>query len=694
MIDACLLSGITMVQEIVDSTKRLLFSLRFTILSIFITLIIITTLSIIVIRSITFSRELSFTAFRMMHYVTKIVQNQLTAAIRPAAIQSQFTARLFAQGVIKDDVQQLVPYTYNLIKAMPLAQRAFWADEQGDYIYALREENGSVTSDIFERTPEKTTRTILYRDVAGNVIKTIHPTDTSYDPRLSTWYQKTKKDRQFWWTNVHVFHPHARTGIGALSPIMDQNGQFFGVVGINISLNYLSQFISRLHVSKNGFAFIITADEDLVAYPFRPPFNNIYPQQSGLVNAHQVRLPLIDQTIDIYKQTQQKEFSVQYEDKIYLVTYDPVIDLKHYGWLIGVITPKNDFIGPLEWMNYVTIGVSLVILILGILIVSNLVSRIVKPINKLAKETEKIKRFELDDDIKIKSRITEVIHLAEAIRAMKMGLKSFQRYVPKVLVKQLIELNEDLRIGGVRKQLVVFFSDIKNFTSIAEKMDPNQLTLQLGEYFEALTHIIIDEKGTIDKYIGDSIMAFWGAPLVENAPSEHAARAALRCQAKIKELNAAWEREGKPALFTRIGIHAGEAIVGNLGSSERINYTALGDTINIANRLENINKIYETKIIVSATVYDAIKEQFVLRLVDRVAVRGRTASLEIYELLGADARRVAFDVHAYNEIFMRGFAAYEQKQWQTAIDYFKQCLVIYPADTVAPIFIARCEQQL
>jgi adenylate cyclase len=200
-------------------------------------------------------------------------------------------------------------------------------------------------------------------------------------------------------------------------------------------------------------------------------------------------------------------------------------------------------------------------------------------------------------------------------------------------VQQLIESREDSRVGGIRKQVVVIFSDIENFTSIAEKMDPNELMEQICQYFDELSNIIISQKGTIDKYIGDSIMAFWGAPLMVKNPCDHAAKAALLCQKKIEELNKEWTKQGKPSFITRIGIHKGEAIVGNVGSSERLNYTALGDTINMTSRIEKINKIYNTNIIVSDSVYEEIKDRFTLRRIDTVVLTGRTAAIDIYELL-------------------------------------------------------------
>ena len=155
-------------------------------------------------------------------------------------------------------------------------------------------------------------------------------------------------------------------------------------------------------------------------------------------------------------------------------------------------------------------------------------------------------------------------------------------------------------------------------------------------------------------------------------------------------MNEIWKEQGIPSFITRIGLHAGEAIVGNIGSNERLNYTAIGDTINYTSRLENANKLYGTQIIVSSEMYQLIKNQFILRKIDRITVRGRTQISEIYELLAENKSELNFDIDTYNQYFDKAFAAYQTEKWDEAITLFNECLTIYPADQVAPLFIKRC----
>lgn len=650
-------------------------------------------LSIILVTTVRYTESLMYVSQKLMESVSSAVLRELNTNIKPASVEAEFTAHLIGSGFIKNDVSEMVPVTIELLKTLPQVVAAHVGDERGNFISSRKEQNGTVTTEIYKRENSVATRVTLYRDMNHKIIKQTSSTDVSYDPRVRPWYIQAKKDKKTIWTDIYPFKHLITMGITTAAPI-NQDGKFYGVFGIDIDLNDLAKFVKNLKITPNGYAFIITEKEDLIAYPDRYPFTEIHLSNDQFINVHTNSIPIISKSLDIYKQSGKKKlvFSYDYNNETFMVTYLPVPALASYGWLIGVVVPKSDFTSDLEKMNKTTLGISFFILALGILLVSGLISRIVQPIKSLAIETEEIKHFNLDSEIIIKSKIKEVIYLRDAIHSMKIGLKLFQRYIPKILVRQLIESGEDIRVGGIRKKLAIFFSDIENFTTIAEKTEPNLLMIQMGEYLEELTQIIINEKGTIDKYIGDSIMAFWGSPLPDNHPCHHAAQAALRCQLKINELNATWTQQGKTVFFTRIGIHTGDAIVGNLGSSERINYTAIGDSINVASRLEQINKNYKTKIIVSEAVYEEIKDKFILRMIDYVVVKGRTQSFAIYELLGDDIKKIDFDLAAYTPFFEQGFLAYKQQRWDDAFIAFLKCLEIYPTDAIAPIFIARCQR--
>ena len=181
------------------------------------------------------------------------------------------------------------------------------------------------------------------------------------------------------------------------------------------------------------------------------------------------------------------------------------------------------------------------------------------------------------------------------------------------------------------------FTDVRGFTTIAEHADPDTLMRQTSRYFTALTEAFLAEGGTIDKFIGDLVMVFWNAPNPQPNHVERACRAALAAKAASVKLNAQFETEGAPQFFTRFGIHVGEAVVGNLGSAERMNYTALGTTVNLASRLEGLNKEYGTAILVSEDVYSRVQDRFRFRAIGSVVAKGMTKETRIYELIEASA---------------------------------------------------------
>jgi adenylate cyclase len=223
-------------------------------------------------------------------------------------------------------------------------------------------------------------------------------------------------------------------------------------------------------------------------------------------------------------------------------------------------------------------------------------------------------------------------------------------------------------------------------------MAPEALMIHFSEYFDEITKILLEQKGTVDKYIGDGILAFWGAPLPDADHALHACNAALTCQARLKVLNRKWEGEGKPPLATRVGISTGPTVVGNVGSSERINYTVMGDNVNLASRLEGVNKFYRTEIIVSRATYEAAADKFWFRPLAIVAVKGKREGTPIYELVG---RKEAGEPEAIVELcqgFARGVQTFLARDWDGAGKIFGDLAIKFPGDGPTDLYLGRCRK--
>ncbi len=208
---------------------------------------------------------------------------------------------------------------------------------------------------------------------------------------------------------------------------------------------------------------------------------------------------------------------------------------------------------------------------------------------------------------------------------------AFKQYLSPAVIEQLISHPERLKLGGERRELSIFFSDLQGFTSISEGLSPEELTALLNEYLSAMTDIIQEEGGTVDKFEGDAIIAFWNAPLDLDDHALRAVRSALRCQESLARMRPAFrERVGKD-LYMRIGINTGPAVVGNMGSHSRFDYTVLGDAVNLAARLEGINKQFKTYTMISQATLEQMADAFPVRELSRVAVVGRKEPVTVYE---------------------------------------------------------------
>jgi adenylate cyclase len=303
-------------------------------------------------------------------------------------------------------------------------------------------------------------------------------------------------------------------------------------------------------------------------------------------------------------------------------------------------------------------------------------------------KTERIRNLDFSDRVPVVSRITEIARLSASIERMREGLEVFGRYVSKNLVHQIMRSPETAGVGGTRREITVMFTDIEGFSLLSETMEPELLTSRLSRYFDALGSAISANHGMIDKYIGDSIMAFWNAPEPDPDHIANACRAALQAAVAGKQLSEKWRGRGRPGFRTRFGLHTGPAVVGNVGARERINYTLVGAVANQASRLEGLNKAYGTEILASGEVAGATADRFVWRPIDRIVAAGTTEQHEIHEPLGEiDSAPLHAELLAHWEA---GRAAYGEGRFEAALACFRATLSLRPGDGPSRVFIERC----
>ncbi len=289
--------------------------------------------------------------------------------------------------------------------------------------------------------------------------------------------------------------------------------------------------------------------------------------------------------------------------------------------------------------------------------------------------------------------LSTTIYYAMILRKQNVLIKGmFEHYVSKPLVDELLLDPEKLSLGGEKKKITTLFSDIEGFTSISENMEAEELVDFINNYLHKMTEFVLDNNGTLDKYLGDSLMAFWGAPIdVENQELK-ACKTALLMQAKIDELKNEWNLEVKTDFKTRIGINTDNVVVGNIGGNERFDYTVMGDGVNLASRLEGANKIYGTSVLISESTYKAVCDYVSVRIVDKVVVKGKTQPILVYELIGLkEDEKTTQRLENYND-YLQGYSAYMKGKFEVAKSHFENSISKNKSDKLSKLYLDRCEQ--
>ncbi|MEE9311377.1 MAG: adenylate/guanylate cyclase domain-containing protein, partial [Planctomycetota bacterium] len=304
--------------------------------------------------------------------------------------------------------------------------------------------------------------------------------------------------------------------------------------------------------------------------------------------------------------------------------------------------------------------------------------------------TFKVREGEFDTRVEI-DRGDELGDLAKAFNDMTGGLKALGLYTHETLARNVLDNPQLLGDASSRETGTIFFNDIKGFTGITERMSAEELTSQLNEYFAGLGVCLREEKGYIDKFIGDSIMAFWGKPFVKGDDyATRAVGAALACITALGLLQLKWKSENQPVFHQRIGLATGEVIVGNIGTKTKKNFTVIGDAVNLASRIEGINKLYGTVLLTDETTAALVKDKFLLREIDCVLVVGKTEPVALFEPLSA-LETASVENRELVELYGKALKLYREQQPELAIEAANHVLEKYPSDGPATWLKRRCQ---
>ncbi len=637
--------------------------------------------------------------------IVRSIQHELRAVLDNAWSVQEAVRTIFFQGTIKptDEAKREFVFLAMLRSQPSLSWVSFgWpdgsffgaekaSDQEINMVEVKWDAAGTATRRIDRYTPQVGDIVFNRREFAPSTFKS-----TEQD-----WYRQAVAEMGPGWSMVTRFPTREREAIATSTPLV-LYGEFVGVIGIVIELGRLSQFLTGIEVGRSGTVVVldskgrVIASQDPVAIEQqqagRMPMltdlaqrgNRLLAIADNLLHEEGFRLASV-------RETTQVPVINPADGELYYVNLSP---LRFQNWYVATVIPAVDFLASIE-RNARILLVALVVLTLVMAIVAALIANrlVANPLGRIAGQLKFIESFRLDRITRMVSPLRELDDLSAALFRMKGGLASFQKYMPTELVRTLVSQGVEARPGGHHQKMTVLFTDVAGFTSLSEKLGEDVVPV-LTEYLELTSSAILERGGTIDKFIGDAVMAFWGAPIPNENHARDACRAALACQRLLAGQRERAEREGRPPLRMRIGVNTGTMLVGNIGSSDRLSYTVIGDSVNLASRLEPLNKSYGTEIIIGEETRAAAGDSVAARLLDCVAVYGRAQGVAIYELLDAAEDGPAAPPPDWVRGYEAGIALYRERQWAEAIPCFESVVAARGGDRPSEVFIARCREFL
>ncbi len=557
------------------------------------------------------------------------------------------------------DIEAKQEFLLEVLRNIPNATSIYTGYPDGSYLQVINAQRQDVRRTL--AAPDGTAfaiRTIAGRETA-DVISTLRFLDSeareiserdidyaSFDPRQRPWYQAVIQDGAPVSVGPYVAGTLQVPTLTIAAP-MRGNGRV--VVGINIHLQTVSALLNAQGISPRARAYIIDAGDDLVAHSDPDIMSRIIAIWSRASGAFDATANGFDTSVEtVARLRRDPAFAngglarIELDGERQLVQIAPVgVSGLFKGSVAAIVVPMEDLVAEANRLLVRNLLIAAAFVIAGVA-ASVLLSRMVsRSLYRLADEARRIGDLDVSEKAVSHSWISEINTLASALAASRHAISQFALYVPREVVRRIVNPEGRAVVKATRQDVTALFTDIRDFTTISERNSPEDVVDTLSAYFELLNTIAERNGGTVVQYLGDSIFVMWNAPVQDDSHAEHGCRCALAMKAAIDTLNEENRRNGRPELFTRFGLHTGPAVVGSFGAISRQQYTAMGDTINVASRLEGLNKDFGTSILVSAAIHDAVGDRFEFRPLGLSQVKGRAERVDLWELVGESDGQVS-----------------------------------------------------
>ena len=600
-------------------------SLRISLVTAFSTLILLTAFAIVSYTDASQRRSTLDLSEQLITQVSETVIQQTTRYLSPAMASAELVSTYVKQHPnLASEQSGLMVFMAGVLRTHPQIQSVYVGDVNGSMYQVRREtlqQDDDVETEIFvrrwiDRNEYPVIENLLQVALEGDVTYGERVGLTEYDPRVRPWYTGATEAGRSVWTDTYIFYSAQQPGLTAAVPVYGNDGELIAVAGTDITMGVISSFLSDQKIGESGMALILNDVDQVVAHP-EP---KIFQGKDG-----ELKLPTLDglgitwwsDALAAHADSGADAFQYSSGELEYLARFISFPESLGKHWRLALAVPVDDFLWRTSQIRWHSLMISVLVLLVAILLSSVLARRVSRPIIALAEKVERIEGFHLDNDFDQNSFIREVQVMSHALGTMQAGLRSFSHFVPAALVRQLVSAGEEARLGGQERRITVLFSDLKGYSTLIEHMPPQDVLGMLNEYLGGMQEVIEAHDGTVLEYIGDAILVVFGAPADLEGHAEFAVRCALAMQERLHELNAhwvesgtakVWQDQGVDRLTARIGVHTGDAIAGNVGTKTAMKYGVVGDAVNVAARLEQLNKQLGTEVLISEETWAELPE--------------------------------------------------------------------------------------
>lgn len=555
------------------------------------------------------SNAISTLSEDLINQINKRVIQNTKNYLFTAVDMTELSSRVAGEGVESlIDNPSLNSLMIAVLRLHPQLNMFNIGNEEGDFLMQKRMDNGTIATKLIDHTTAPKV-TWFYRDHDGKIVSQ-DVKEEDYDPRVRPWYIGAKKKGELFWSDVYIFNTGKVPGITASSPVYTA-GKLKGIFGLDIPLIEISSFLNELteelknqKISDSAVVYIVNSKSEIVAYPDikQPMILENGKMRPRKVTELEMNPPIIPKSYDEYldvknQNVKQTKFNFEVEGKKYIASYIPFPKDLEKDWIIGLVVPENDLIGPIKETNRMNFIISIVILIsaMGLAII----------LNRLKKALQLRNRF-----------IREI----------------FGKYLSDDIVNSILESPKGLTLGGEKRTVTIMMTDLRGFTSISERLAAESCVGMINVYLDVMTEVILKYNGTIDEFIGDAILVIFGAPIKRDDDAKRAVACAIEMQLAMKEVNEKNRELGYPEVHMGIGINTGDIVVGNIGSSKRMKYGVVGSNVNLTSRIESYT--VGGQILVSQETIDSCGN--LLRIDDQMEVmpKGVKEPITIYEVGG------------------------------------------------------------